>query len=96
MARKYKLYTAEFKLKAALEAAKNLKTINQIASELGVSPAQIVQWKGVLLKEGAQIFQNKSSKKAVEAHENISLLQQTVGKLAVELEALKKTVGISN
>jgi transposase-like protein len=40
-----KQYSTEFKTKAALEAIKGLKTVNEIASELGVHPSQIALWK---------------------------------------------------
>jgi putative transposase len=40
-----KQYSAEFKTKAALEPIKGLRTVNQIASELGVHPNQIALWK---------------------------------------------------
>lgn len=59
MVRKYRSHTADFKLKVALEAARNEKTVNQIASEHAVSPAQVVEWKKLLLSEGASLFQGK-------------------------------------
>ena len=34
-----------FKAQVALEAIKNQQTISQIASEYGVNPAQVSQWK---------------------------------------------------
>jgi transposase-like protein len=43
MAKQRKQYSAEFKFKVALEAAKGLKTINELASEQGVHPNQIGQ-----------------------------------------------------
>lgn len=39
-----KQYSAEFKTKAALEAIKGLRTVNEIASDLGVHPSQIALW----------------------------------------------------
>ena len=43
MARKYKSHTPSVKVKVALEAAGNQKTINQIASEYEVSPSQVTE-----------------------------------------------------
>jgi transposase-like protein len=40
-----KHHSAEFKAKVALEALKGMKTINELASEHGVHPTQINQWK---------------------------------------------------
>ena len=44
------------KFKIALEAAKELETINEIASRYGVHPSQVKSWKKQLLEEGDAIF----------------------------------------
>lgn len=93
MARKYQIHTAEFKLKVALEAAKNEKTVNQIASEYAVFPSQVVEWKKLLLSEGTSLFQSKKTK-SVEAHEDVDLLQKQIGKLTVQIDWLKKKLGV--
>jgi transposase-like protein len=80
----------------ALEAAKNERTINQIASDYEVSPAQIMEWKKHLLSEGLSIFQNKRVTRAAEAHEDVAHLQQQIGKLTVQIEWLKKKQGITS
>ena len=40
-----KKYSSEFKSKVALEAIKGQRTLSEIASEFGVHPNQISQWK---------------------------------------------------
>ena len=40
-----KRHTPDFKAKVALEALKGTKTINEIASEMGIHATQITQWK---------------------------------------------------
>ena len=42
---KKKRHTAKFKFTVALDAAKEIKTLNELASQHGVYPAQISQWK---------------------------------------------------
>ena len=96
MVRKYRTHTPEFKLKVALEAAKNEKTVNQIASEHGVSPAQVTEWKKQLLSEGSTIFQNKRTTKSTEVHEDVELLQRQIGKQVVQIDWLKKKLGVSS
>jgi transposase len=49
-------YSAQFKFQLALEAAKGLKTINEMASEHGVHPNQVSEWKRRLLEGGSTIF----------------------------------------
>lgn len=95
MTRKYRSHTPDFKLKVAIEAAKSDKTINQIASEYAVAPNQIVEWKKLLLSEGASLFQGKRSTRPAEAHEDVLYLQQQVGKLTVQIDWLKKKQGIA-
>jgi transposase-like protein len=38
-------HSSEFKARVALEARKGQKTLNELASEFGVQPVQIAQWK---------------------------------------------------
>jgi len=45
MAKKRRRYSAEFKFRLALEAAKGLNTVNQLAGEYEVHPNQISRWK---------------------------------------------------
>ena len=39
--KKRKVFTGEIKAKVALEAARNLKVVNEIAHEFGVHPTQV-------------------------------------------------------
>lgn len=96
MARKYKSHSPGLKLKIALEATKNEKTVNQIASEYAVHPAQVSEWKKMLLERADIVFQGrKTAAKMLEAHEDVELLQQQVGKLTVQIDWLKKKLGNS-
>ncbi|MGA2937157.1 MAG: transposase [Syntrophobacteraceae bacterium] len=56
MAKKPRSFNAQFKFKAALEAVKEGKTLNELASEHGARPNRITRWKQQLLKEGSGIF----------------------------------------
>ena len=57
-----KRHTAKFKSMVALEAAKEVKTLNELASQHSVYPAQISTWKKQLL-EGAESIFTVSKKK---------------------------------
>ncbi len=46
---KKKRHTAKFKFSVALDAAKEVKTLNELASQYGIHSAQISQWKKQLL-----------------------------------------------
>lgn len=91
---KRKQFTAQFKFKVALEAAGNQKTQGQIASQYGVHPTQIGQWKKELLKNGKSVFEKRSKGDAAEqAAQKETELYEQIGRLKMELEWLKKKVG---
>jgi len=79
-----------FKAQVALEAIKNEQTISQIASEYGVNPAQVSQWKKQVLEELPQLFANGRSKPASDNDKLVSELYRQIGQLKVELDWLQK------
>jgi len=89
---KRKRHSAEFKFDVALEAAKELRTASQIASEREVHPNQISQWKKQLLDEGVSIFSNKNFLNEKKQNEREAALYEQIGRLKMELEWLKKKV----
>ena len=90
MTKKRKKYSQQFKFKIALEAVKELKTINEIASAYDVHPTQIKSWKKQLLTEGAIIFgQNAAHQLRKQETREVELYEQ-IGRLKMELEWLKK------
>jgi len=85
-----KNHDAAFKAKVALEAAKGERTLSQIASEYGVHPNQIGQWRKRLLKELPSLFSDRRKKADGEGEELEAELYRQIGQLKVELEWLKK------
>jgi putative transposase len=90
-----KQYSAQYKAKVALEALKGLKTINEIASETGVHPTQIAQWKKLALEELPQIFSTRTSSVDKQQEELTAALYQQIGQLKVELDWVKKKAGLT-
>jgi len=89
MQKKRTRYNTDFKLKVAIEAIKEQKTINEIASQYQIHPNQVTKWKKQLLDEGSVIFEDGRKKaKANEVPEE--RLYQQIGQLQVELDWLKK------
>ena len=88
MTSKRKRHSAEFKAKVALEAAKDLKTLNELASQFNVHPSQISQWKSALLAEISTIF--STQKKNVDTTKKIDELHRLIGEVTVERDWLKK------
>jgi len=91
-----KKHSAEFKAKIALEAAKGLKTINEIASEAEVHPTQVTQWKKQLLDEIQTLFGTSRGQKQKSEEELTATLYQQIGQLKVDLDWMKKKSGIAS
>jgi putative transposase len=89
-----KQFTAEFKAKIAVEAIRGVKTTSELASQYGVHPVQISQWKKQAL-DGLNLVFTDKRKKVSEDHEAVedNLFQQ-IGRLKVELDWLKKKSGL--
>jgi len=85
-----KQYEAAFKAKVALEALKGEKTIAQIASDAGVHPNQIRQWRQHLLEVLPEVFSNRRPREEKTRDELEAELYRQIGQLKVELEWLKK------
>jgi transposase-like protein len=85
-----KKYSAEFKAKVALEAIKEQRTINEIASENDVHPNQVGQWKKEVLSGMARIFSGPKEYGAAEDEKVKDRLYSQIGQLKVELDWLKK------
>ncbi|MBI1742883.1 IS3 family transposase [Candidatus Acetothermia bacterium] len=83
-------YSALFKFQVALAAARGDKTINELASEHGVHPNQVSQWKQHLLEEGATVFARGTQRHQREQEEQETELFEQIGRLKMELEWLKK------
>jgi len=90
MSKKRRRFSAEFKFQVALEAAKGLKTLNELSSQYGVHPNQISGWKRELLEGGAAVFCSNSARQLREQEALQTELYEQIGRLKVELEWLKK------
>jgi len=90
MSKKRRRYSAEYKFKVALEAAKGTKTLAEIASETGIHPNQISQWKRQLLEDGAHVFSSNGAQQQRKQEQLEAELYEQIGRLKMELEWLKK------
>lgn len=88
-----KRYGTEFKARVAIEAIKGQKTTNELASQYGVHPNQVVQWKKQALEELPQVFSDRRGRAAKAEEALKAALYQQIGQLKVELEWLKKKCG---
>lgn len=93
MGGKRRSFSAEFKARAALEAIKGQRTVNEIAGDLGIHPVQLGQWKKQAVERLCEVFAKAKNRGEDEADELMSRLYQEIGQLKVELDWLKKKSG---
>jgi transposase-like protein len=91
--RKRSNYPKEFKARVAFEALRGEKTIAQLSSEYEVHSNMILRWKKYLKENMADVFTRKNEKEPGDA-ELIDKLYNQIGKSQVEIDWLKKKLGL--
>ncbi len=86
--------SSKFKCKVALEALKENRTLNEIAKDYGVHPMQVGRWKKELIEKSKDLFVDKRRKRKNEEQMNEEALQRKIGQLTMEIEWLKKKLGV--
>lgn len=87
MKRKRRNHSAGFKAKVALEAAKEEKTLAELASQYGVHANQISAWRRQLLDNVTDVFESDVDKR--NDHEaEVKELRAKVGELVMERDFL--------
>jgi len=92
MTGKRKRHSAAFKAKVALEAAKQTRTIAELAGAYQVHPVQVSQWKKQLLDGIDSLFQDGRRRGRDEGQALQADLYERIGRLNMEVEWLKKSV----
>lgn len=89
---KRKTHSAEFKARIAMEALRGVKTISEIASESGVHPVQVSQWKKELAESASLLFEKESAIKRRDEEElrQRAKLERKIGQLTVEVDWLRE------
>jgi putative transposase len=93
-----KRYPGAFKARIVLVALREQQTINEIASEYGIHPGLVSQWKKQAMDEMPGLFEDRRENNRQEQQEEEALrdrLYQQIGQLKVELDFLKKKTGIA-
>lgn len=88
MSKQRRRFSADFKFRVALDAAKGQQTISELAGKHGLHPNQISQWKRQLLESGTDVFSRNGAPDQQEAIQ--AELYEQIGRLKMELEWLKK------
>ena len=83
-------YTAAFKAKVALEAAREEQTLTELAQRFDLHPNQITQWKNQLLDRATEVFAKSS--KPEDPPIDVKTLQAKIGQLTLENDFLEGTL----
>jgi putative transposase len=94
MSSKRRQHSGAFKAKVALAAIRGEKTVNALATEYGVHPVQITQWTRALQDAAPRLFSSRRGHQEKEEQALKASLYQQIGQLKVELDWLKKKVGL--
>jgi transposase-like protein len=89
-----RVHPATFKAKVAIEAIKEQKTIAELSSIYSVHSTQITKWKHRALVGLEQLFSDKWKKEEEQKDELLRSLYEQIGKLKVEVDWLKKKIGL--
>jgi len=92
MTGKRRRHSAAFKARVALEAAKQTRTIAELAKAYQVHPVQISQWKKQLLDGIEAIFRDGRQREREAGQAIQAELYEKIGRLNMEIEWLKKSV----
>lgn len=89
-----KQHSAQFKARVAIEAIRGEKTLSQLGSQFQVHPMQIAKWRKAALEQLPELFVDGRTRKASDSKPDNDGLYEEIGRLKVELDWLKKKVGM--
>ena len=92
MSKKRRTFSAQFKFRVAMEAAKGIKGVNEIAADYKVHPNQVSTWKSQLLEGGNAVFERKNARNGADEEQeaHTGQLERKVGQLVIERDFLVK------
>ncbi len=89
-----RVHPAAFKAKVALEALKEQKTIAELSSMYSIHTTQITKWKKQALDILVSGFGSGQKRQEKENSDLMQELYRQIGRLKVEVDFLKKKMGI--
>jgi transposase-like protein len=78
----------------AVEAIRGEKTLSELGSQFKVHPMQIAKWRKSALEQLPELFVDGRTRKVRNGEAENDALYEEIGRLKVELDWLKKKVGM--
>jgi transposase-like protein len=78
----------------AIEAIRGEKTLSQLGSQFKVHPMQIAKWRKAALEQLPELFVDGRTRQGRGDTDDRDALYEEIGRLKVELDWLKKKVGL--
>ena len=89
-----KQYSPAFKARVAIEGIRGEKTLSQLGSQFKVHPIQIAKWRKSAVEQLPELFVDGRARKGAVVETGNDALYEEIGRLKVELDWLKKKVGM--
>jgi putative transposase len=91
-----KQYSATYKAEIVKELLKEEKTLGQVASETGIHPMQLKEWKRIAVTRLPELFsRNDQAADETRQHEQrVNELYAEIGRLTTQVSWLKKKSGL--
>jgi len=93
MKKERRKFSASFKAKVALEAVKEVSTIQELASKYQLHPTQIAAWKREFLEKAELVFSKEQPAGKGDENSREQELYSKIGELQVQVDFLKKVLG---
>lgn len=93
---KRRKFSPELKKRIVLEAIREQRSINEIASSYEVHPVQVRKWKKEFLDGAISIFEEPKTRNAnlKNQEQEVATLEQKIGQLIIENDWLKKKLNL--
>ena len=90
MARKYRTFSADFKLDTVMEGFRGEKSIAQICREREIKDVLYYKWRDTFIENAASVFGGQGDNDRQKLEARIAELERMIGQLTIENEILKK------
>ena len=90
MARKYRTFSADFKLDTVMEGFRGEKSIAQICREREIKDVLYYKWRDTFLENAASVFGGQGDNDRQKLEARIAELERMIGQMTIENEILKK------